>query len=192
MYPLFSVHSSVIIPLISGFKRADNKDMNIAEHDIRLLEHLMTEEAETLEALSGMEEDIRAAVLERNWLNLEARLQNVKNLSEKLSSAEQIRAIVYEKIKASCKAGSSEGFQDILDRIPPERRGNLAALHRRVRFSVEKVKSLTGGLDAYISAAVSTMDKILEEIFPARRNRLYTRTGKSRNAGHPMVISHSF
>ena len=166
--------------------------MSIATHDLRLLEHLMKEEAETLESLSQVEEKLRKSVLNKDWANMDETLQNVKNLSEKVSQSEKIRAIVYQKIKTSCKASPEETFSDILIRIPPEDQGNLASLHRKICTSVEKVKCLTEGLDIYINSAMNTMDRILEEVFPSRRNKVYTRTGESSAGGQPMVISHNF
>jgi hypothetical protein len=165
--------------------------MSIAAHDLRLLEHLMKEEAEALEALSALEDNLRRQVMTHDWTNLDGRLREVHALGEKASQAEQLRAVVYQKIKRSCQAGPEENFQEILCRVPVEERGSLSELHRRTRLAVEKVKCLTQTLDAYISSSVHTMDRILEEIFPDRRNRIYTRQGEIIGASRPLVVSRS-
>ncbi|MDR1931664.1 MAG: flagellar export chaperone FlgN [Spirochaetales bacterium] len=166
--------------------------MSIVSHDLRLLEHLMREEAETLESLCTLEEKLRHSALSRDWQGLDKTLQEVKLMSEKVAQTEQIRAVVYQKLRISCKSASGESFQELLARVPREEQGNLAALHSRVRCAVEKVKCLTGGLETYIHSTVSTMDKILEEIFPDRRNKIYTRTGETVGSSRPMMISRSF
>ncbi|MCL1818215.1 MAG: hypothetical protein FWG35_04735, partial [Spirochaetaceae bacterium] len=114
-----------------------------------------------------------------------------KTIGEKASQADQLRAVVYEKIKRSCRAQRTESFQEVLARVPAEEWGSLPELHRRVRMAVGKIKSLTGCLDTYISSAVSTMDRILEELFPDRRNKIYTRTGGVSGAGAPLMVSRS-
>jgi hypothetical protein len=130
-------------------------------------------------------------MLDRDWPSLDCTLGEVKTVSEKASQTEQIRAVVYQKIRNACGAGADESFQEILARVPAEDRENLSALHRRVRVAVEKVKCQTGGLDTYINSAVSTMDKILDELFPERKNRLYTRRGGAFTSSRPMMISRS-
>jgi hypothetical protein len=151
----------------------------------------MKEEAENLEALSILEEKLRHSVISRDWDSLDGTLREVKTMSEKVAQAEQIRAVVYQKIKRSCQAGPDEGFHELLSRVPGEERGNLGALHTRLRFAVEKVKCLTGGIDTYIRAAADTMDTILEEVLPDRRNRIYSRTGEALGSSRPLMASHS-
>jgi hypothetical protein len=165
--------------------------MSIAAHDVRLLEHLMKEEAEALEALSALEDGLRRQVMAHDWANLDGKLREVHAMSEKASQAEQMRAVVYQKIRRSCQAGTEEHFQEILFRVPVEDRGDLSGLHRRVRLAVERLKHLTQSLDAYISSSVRTMDRILEEIFPDRRNRIYTQRGEILGAARPLVVSRS-
>jgi hypothetical protein len=152
---------------------------------------MMKEEAGALETLSALEEKLRRSVMDRDWTSLDGTLLEVKTVSEKVSQTEQIRATVYQKIRNSCQAKPGEGFQEILARVPGDERETLSALHRRVRVAVEKVKCLTGGLDTYINSAVSTMDKILDELLPERKNKIYTRRGEAVGSSRPMMISQS-
>jgi hypothetical protein len=151
----------------------------------------MREEAETLEALSALEDGLRRLVVERNWGGLEETLRDVRAVGEKVAQTDQIRAAVYRKIRMSCQAGPEEGFQEILGRVPICEREPLGALHRRLRVAVERVKCLTGGLDTYINSALGTMEKILEEVFPDRKNRIYTRQGGFLDSGRPVMVSRS-
>jgi hypothetical protein len=165
--------------------------MSIASHDLRLLEHLLKEEAETLETLSTLEDKLRHSVMGREWDSIDNAIRDVQTISEKVTQTEQVRAVVYQKIKRSCQAKPEEGFQDIMARVPVEEQGNLPALHRRVRTAVEKIKCLTVGLDTYVNSAAGTMDKILEELFPDRRNKIYTRGGETLASSRPVMISQS-
>ena len=151
----------------------------------------MKEESEVLDKLSTLEEELGRSARERDWTELDTRLREVKTMCEKLSQADRIRAVVYEKIKRACRALPTESFGEVLARVPEEEWGSLPELHRRVRIAVEKIKSLTGGLDTYISSTVNTMDRILEEIFPDRRNKIYTRKGEVFGTGAPLMVSRS-
>ena len=151
----------------------------------------MKEEAELLEKLSALEAELGRFARERDWTRLDGTLCEVKTMGEKASQADQLRAVVYEKIKRSCRAQRAETFQEVLARVPAEEWGSLPELHRRVRMAVEKIKSLTGCLDTYISSAVNTLDRVLEEIFPDRQNKVYTRTGFAFGAGAPLMVSRS-
>jgi hypothetical protein len=151
----------------------------------------MREEAETLEALSALEDGLRRSVVGRDWDGLEGRLRELGAVGGKVSQTDQMRAAVYRKIRVSCQAGPEEGFREVLARVPAGEREELEGLHRRVRVAVERVRCLTGGLDAYISSAVSAMDRILEEVFPERKTRIYTREGGLVDSGRPMMVSRS-
>jgi hypothetical protein len=174
-----------------SFENADILGMSIASHDLRLLEHLMREEAETLEALSVLEDGLRRSVLARDWSGLDETLRSVKAAGEKVWQADQIRAAVYRKIQISCQLGPEAGFQDVLACVPVEEREGLNSLHRRLRVAAERVRCLTGGLDTYISSAVSTMDKVLEEVLPERKNRIYNSGGRIEGSSRPVMISRS-
>ena len=151
----------------------------------------MKEEAEILEEFSALEEELGRLAREREWAELDATISKMKITGEKMAQADQIRATVYGKIKRHYSAPPEETFQELLARIPSQEWGNLPELHRRTRMAVEKIKSLTGCLDAYISSAVNTMDRILDEVLPDRRNRIYTRRGEVFGAEQPLMVSRS-
>lgn len=165
--------------------------MDGIEQKIRSFEASLKREAEKLGEMAEREDTLRRCVLDRNWAGLEGILRSVKALVAEIGAAEQQRNKLYEDIRKHYRAEPDEGFYEVLVRIPREYHDSLADLHRKLRSSVGRVQGATGGIDAYISAAAGTLEQILEELFPARRMRLYTRTGASRGTEHPLVVSHS-
>jgi hypothetical protein len=160
-------------------------------HTLKDLEASMFREAEKLEKMAVAEDSLRACVLDRDWLRLDEIIRSVKTLSHEIAETEKIRSRLYQEARSRIGAAPDEGFYEFLARLPENLRGGLADLHRRLKTAVGRVQGLSGGIDAYIRSTLNTMGKILEELYPSRRLRMYTRTGAARGADHPLVVSHS-
>jgi predicted transcriptional regulator len=163
--------------------------MNGIQHKIPALKDLIKQEIEKLQDLAGAETKLQKCVLDKNWAELEEIIRRMQDISAEISHIENSRNIIYCEIRDSLGIMETNGFYDVLTKLDPEERVDLAELYRRLRHSVNAVRSITGGIDTYITATVSTMGRILEELFPARKLRLYNKSGTSRNSEHPMVFS---
>jgi predicted nuclease with TOPRIM domain len=163
--------------------------MNGIQHKIPVLKDLIKQEIEKLDELAGAENKLQKCVLDKNWAELEEIIRRLQCLSAEISHIENSRNILYGEILDILGVIGPNGFYDVLAKLRSEERVDLAALYRRLRLSVNAVRSITGGIDTYITATISTMGRILEELFPARRMRLYNKSGTSRKAEHPMVFS---
>lgn len=165
--------------------------MDVLQQKLRDLKDLMNREAEKLEELAGMETRLQRCVLDKNWAELEEIVRSLQGVAREVAHIENSRDLLYGELRRPLGVAASDGFYDFLAKLPPEERVELSALYRRLRLAVSQVRSATGGIDSYISATLSTMGRILEELFPSRRMKLYTRTGAKGGAEHPLVFSHS-
>ena len=163
--------------------------MDGLQQKIPVLKDLIRQEIEKLDELAGAEHKLQKCVLDKNWAELEEIIRRMRDISAEISHIENSRNIVFCEIRDTFGIIETNGFYDVLTKLDPEERVDLAALYRRLRHSVYAVRSITGGIDTYITATISTMGRILEELFPARRMRLYNKSGSSRNTEHPMVFS---
>ncbi len=52
-----------------------------------------------------------------------------------------------------------------------------------------KVKNITSRIDTYVTTVVSTVDKVLDEVYPLRKGTIYDVSGaKSQVIHQPMVL----
>ena len=154
------------------------------------LKDLMERETEKLGALAAAENRLQQCILDKDWTELESLIRNLESLSREVSLIENARNQLYGDLQDDYGLETGHGFYDFLVRLPEEQQQDLAELYRRLRIAVSEVRSITGGIDNYISSTVSTMGKILEELFPSRKMRLYGKDGAARESAQPLVFSH--
>ncbi|HUX13459.1 MAG TPA: hypothetical protein VMW87_10550 [Spirochaetia bacterium] len=144
-----------------------------------------------LDRLSHEEARLQIAVLQKDWIALEACVREMKSLSAGVEECETRRNESYRSLKTSLGLKSGDSFYDVLARLPIDERQELVELYRRLRIGIAKVRSITDGIDAYVTATVGTMRDILDELFPERKGKLYSRTGAAASTDtSSMVVNH--
>jgi len=144
-----------------------------------------------LDNLSREEARLQLAVLQKDWIALEETVRVMRVISADIESCELRRTEGYGSLKASLGLSPEDSFYDVLSRLPLEDRQELATLYRQLRIGIAKVRSITDGIDAYVSATVGTMRDILDEIFPERKGKIYSRSGSvSSSDTSSMVVNH--
>lgn len=144
-----------------------------------------------LESLSRHETRLQAAVLQKDWVSLEAAVREMKSISEEIERCEKERTDAYRELKGGLGLRETDTFYEVISRMPLEERAELAQLYRNLRIGIARVKSITTGIDAFVSATVGTMREILEELFPEHKGRMYSRTGAAHSSDtSSMVVNH--
>ncbi len=164
--------------------------MEALDEKIEELKGLMETETGRLEELSALENRLQRSLLDKDWTELEGLVRNLQNLAQEISYIENSRNLLYAELQREFGLESGDGFYDFLAKLPMGTRIELSVLYRRLRLSVSDVRSVTGGIDAYVTATVSTMGKILEELFPSRKTKMYGRDGAALENAQPLVFSH--
>jgi len=165
--------------------------MDAITETLKELEAAMDGEADKLEKMAQTGSVLRARILDRNWPRLEDEVGKMRTLSGEVAAWEEKRSLLYREARIKSGAPPEGSFAEFLARLPGESREGLEERRRRLRVAVDRVGSLTGGIDAYVRSSMRTMEKVLEEFFPPRRLRTYTRTGEVRGADHPPVVAES-
>jgi AAA+ ATPase superfamily predicted ATPase len=73
-------------------------------------------------------------------------------------------------------------------RLPAAERDELFALYRQLRLALIRVKGNAGLLGFYLRSLSETLQKVLEELFPHRKGRIYSRSGKAREAEDDSLV----
>ncbi len=144
-----------------------------------------------LDNLSREEARLQIAVLQKDWIALEACVREMKAIAQGIEECEQKRTESYRVLKAALGLKPDDSFYEVLSRLPIEDRQELAELYRRLRIGIVKVRSITDGIDAYVTATVGTMRDILDELFPERKGKIYSRSGTVSSAdASSLVVNH--
>lgn len=141
--------------------------------------------------LAREERILADAVVAKDWPTLDRVIRVMNEYSEEIVRADELRSRTYDALRSRIGLPSGGLFSELLDSIPSESREQLSELFRELKVAVMRVRSLTGGVDAYVESSNTTLRSVLQELYPERKGRLYSRSGAStEHAETPVVVNH--
>jgi hypothetical protein len=127
-------------------------------------------------------------VKERSWPLLDESLTELKGLAEKIEKRDDQRHRSFRTLKGLLGMVDGEPFRQMINELPEEHRGDLERLFRQLQGSVSKVRTLSGGLFYFFRSVQDSINQILNEVFPYRKGRLYSKRGRSRPPREESVV----
>ena len=148
-------------------------------------------QSELLAEFGQREADLQEAIIERDWQTMDAVIPELERLGTELEALERDREAAVSASKAELGVSPEAPFPELLSRVEPGDRAELASLYRDLQIAVLRVKNQTSGIDAYVRNSVRTANTVLGEIFPERKGTLYSKTGTHTRAhGSAIVLDH--
>ena len=159
----------------------------------RLLESLkqeMRSEIDMLAEFVRLEESLGGMVTRRDWPSMEEALATLNEMSVRIETTEGRRHEVYTDLKETLSNGDEASFRDVLSSLPASETNTLRELQTEMRSTLVRVKSLSNGLIYYLSCMRESTSRILEEVFPQRKGKIYSSSGRTRdNLEQPRLVN---
>jgi hypothetical protein len=152
------------------------------------LKRTLRAEARTLKDFAELQQGLQQAISKRKWTELHKEIDALRQLAEKIETLEEDRIQAYQSLKSSLQAGDQESFTEIVSRLPAKERDELLGLHRHLKAAVIRVKASAGLLNYYVQSMSEALRQILEELFPHRKGKMYSRTGKAKEPGDESIM----
>lgn len=152
------------------------------------LKRALRQEAESLRAFAAVQNNLQQAISRRQWTELNREIDALRRLADKIEMMEENRLQAFEALREALNAEPREGFTALAFRLPAEERDELIGLYRSLKAAVVRVKASAGLLSYYIGSMSDALRQIVEELFPHRKGRLYSRTGKTKEAGDESLM----
>ena len=152
------------------------------------LKRTLRAEASSLKDFAELQKALQQAISKRHWTELTKEIDALRQLAEKIETLEEDRIRAYQELKSSIQAGEQEGFTEIVAQLPAEDRDELLTLYRHLKAAVIRVKASAGLLNYYVQSMSEALRQILEELFPHRKGKMYSRTGKPREPGDESLM----
>jgi DNA-binding transcriptional MocR family regulator len=152
------------------------------------LKRTLRAEARTLKDFADLQKDLQQAISKRQWTELNKEIDALRQLAEKIETLEEDRIQAYQTLKSSLQADNQEGFIEIVSRLPANERDELLVLYRHLKAAVIRVKASAGLLNYYVQSMSDALRQILEELFPHRKGKMYSRTGKAKEPGDESLM----
>ena len=152
------------------------------------LKRTLRAEARTLKDFAELQKGLQQAISKRQWTELNKEIDALRRLAEKIETLEEDRIQAFQALKGSLKADEQDSFTEIVSRLPAKDRDELLALYRHLKAAVIRVKASAGLLNYYVQSMSEALRQILEELFPHRKGKMYSRTGKPKDPGDESLM----
>jgi ribosomal 50S subunit-associated protein YjgA (DUF615 family) len=152
------------------------------------LKRTLRAEARSLKDFAELQKGLQLAISKRRWTELNKEIDALRQLAEKIETLEEDRIEAYQTLKGSLQADGKESFTQIVSQLPAKDRDELLALYRHLKAAVIRVKASAGLLNYYVQSMSDALRQILEELFPHRKGKMYSRTGKPKEPGDESLM----
>ena len=160
---------------------------------MEMLKGLMVKEVSLLARFAARQEEVIRLVAKSEWLKLEKILSELRHLSTQIESLEEERNARFCSLRGAAGLGEEGSFLQLVARLQPPTGGELLDLHRKLKIAVIRVKGSCGRLEYFVQSLSDSLTRVLEEILPYRKGKLYQHTGRAKAAaGESIVIDKSY
>jgi hypothetical protein len=147
-------------------------------HELENFILAMKDEAALLITFAGMEEEMQRLVGERHWDSLESNILRLRKKTDAIDKAEEERVHSFQMLKVVVGIPEDASFFKLLPFIPEEKRRNMTEAYRNLKLAVYAVKGATLRLSYYFQSYSETVKKVMGEIFPHRKGKMYSQNGR--------------
>jgi hypothetical protein len=161
---------------------------------------ILQREIEILGGISSMQELVRKAALNREWMDFESLLEKIRERGDEFEALEAERTGLFADLTPErdrgedpCKEGATVNFYALISRFPEDQQKELRELYRKLKLETLKIRTANDALLRYLNEGRSVIAAFLEAAFPDRKGRLYSRKGKQVRADmRSMVLNRTF
>jgi len=162
----------------------DEQTTSLAE----ALAGLMEREAELFRIMEKEVDGLRDTAQQKKWANALAIAQGLERFAAKIEEADMARDRTFQDLCAILSLPFDVVFATLLSRLDAEQRSMLEKSWRNLRISVIRLGTASNRLGYYAEALGGTVGRILEEILPHRRGRIYSRHGKATSVNDALLV----
>jgi hypothetical protein len=145
----------------------------------------MDMEAGLLNDYAARLQELQRTIAQHDWDAVQKGIASLRNLAGEVETAEAARVEAFRALKAEHFLPIEESFDQAAERLERDR---LKELARRLKIGVVRVKGSSGLLGYYVRSALQARHQVLEELYPHRKGRLYSRSGRARSAADESLM----
>jgi len=153
------------------------------------LKERMDAEAELFEDLGGAVERLRETLETRSWGPGLAVAQAIERAAGAVDTAEALRAGAFEALRDCLGMPRETAFSAVLPFAPDPARAELEASWRRLRTAVVRLKTAASRTRYATEALADALNRILEQVFPYRRGKIYSRKGTPTRVDGALLVN---
>jgi len=133
-------------------------------------------------------ERLRESFQQKTWTAGLGIAQEMERFAPLIEEADEARDRAYVLLCGALGVVPETAFSSVLSRMSAEHRGALEESWRSLRMSIVHLSTATSRMRYSAEALASTLNRVLEEIFPHRRGRIYSRRGKATSVNDSLLV----
>jgi hypothetical protein len=138
---------------------------------------ILLQETILLKGIAGLQEQVKLAVVKREWDDFEALQSVLEEQSRIFQALEAERDLIFGDFSEGVGASAWERFFSFSSRYGKEKQGALLEAYRTLKLESLRLRLASSSLLRYLEEARAVADEFLDAAFPERRGRLYSRRG---------------
>ena len=155
---------------------------------VRTLKDRMDREAELFAELSREVEHLRESFHRKDWGPSLMITESIGRFARSIEDADAARDELFSSLRDSLDLPRETTMSGILPLIPDHERAELEESWRALRMTVLRLKTATGRLRYSAETLADALNKILEEVFPYRKGKIYSRRGTPTSIGGAVLV----
>ncbi len=134
---------------------------------------------------------LQEAVFDKDYIEADRSISAMKELSEAIRNCELQRQRGFVELLDQLNISREYGLTMLFATLDSPQREKLGAAFRDLKVAVLQVRTVNEGIMAYAGSQMETMESIIDELYPSRRDGTYTAAGYRQTSSQPMVLDHS-
>ncbi len=155
---------------------------------VETLKGQMERESDLFLAMGREMERLRDSVILKKWTAGLAIAQDLERFAHGIEEADAARDQTFTSLCVSLGLPPESVFSSLLPHVETEQRIPLEGSWRNLRTSVVKLGTATNRMRYFSEALAGTLGKVLEEVFPHRRGKIYSRRGTATSVNDALLV----
>jgi len=155
---------------------------------VRALKDQIDREADLFADLGQEVERLRDSFQQKSWGPSLSLAENIERSSQAVVLADAARDEAFAAVREAMDLPLETTMSAILPALPDLLRSEMEESWRALRMSVVRLKTSTGRMRYSAEALAFTLNRILEQVFPYRKGKIYTRRGTPSSVSGAVLV----
>ena len=158
---------------------------------VRVLKDRIDREAELFADLGREVERLRDSFQQKSWGPSLCLAESIERSSRAIAEADTARDDAFAAVRDAMDAPLETTMSAILPALPDLLRSEMEESWRGLRMAVVRLKTATGRMRYSAEALAFTLNRILEQVFPYRKGKIYNRRGTPSGVSGAVLVDRS-
>jgi hypothetical protein len=150
---------------------------------------LLDQEADLFDRLGAEVDRLRESYQAKDWGTGLLVAEGIERSAAAVGAADTARDDAFLLLREALDLPVESAFSALLPSLPEEERAALEESWRRLRMSVVRLKTATGRMRYAAEALAGVLTRMVEELFPAMKGKIYSRRGRPTAVSGALLVN---